>query len=406
MTPAHRPAGSSGRRRAAALLVAALAVGGVAGGGSVLALRTTAATTSAASSATAGTGTGGASGTTGSPVWWGGRGGWTEGGLGGVSGTSGSTDGTTSGTTSGASGGTTSGTTTSPTSTQLTGLVRIDSTLTDGEAAGTGMVLTADGRVVTNHHVVEGATSIRVTVMSTGRTYTATYVGGDATADVAVLQLQGASGLTPVTFAASAATTGQSVTAVGDAQGESTLTAAPGTVTALAQEIDVQGDDGTTHHLSGLVELAADIVPGDSGGAVYDAAGQVVAMNVAASSGTRDVTGYAIPAATVRQVVDEVVAGRASDTVALGYDGYLGVGLASDGSTTVYGVVAGGPVDGSGLAAGDTVTSVDGTSVSSGDQLRAAVTAHRPGDRVALTWTAPDGTTGSATVVLGTAPIA
>ena len=168
----------------------------------------------------------------------------------------------------------------------------------------------------------------------------------------------------------------------------------------------MQGDDGTSHHLTGLVEMAADIVPGDSGGAVLDSSGRVVAMNVAASSGTQDVTGYAIPAATVQQVVDEVVAGRSSSTVALGYDGFLGVGLAGDGSTTLAGVEQGGPADTAGLAAGDTVTSVGGTAVSTDAQLKAAVTAHRPGDRVTVTWTTSSGTTGSASVTLGTAPVA
>ena len=141
--------------------------------------------------------------------------------------------------------GQSSDTTSQATGTQIKGLVRIVSTLKyeGGEAAGTGMVLTSDGEVVTNHHVVAGATSVKVTVMSTGKTYQAKVEGTDATDDVAVLHLVGASGLSTITADTDGISVGSKVTAVGDANGTvSTLSAAPGRVLALRQSITTQSE--------------------------------------------------------------------------------------------------------------------------------------------------------------------
>ena len=113
----------------------------------------------------------------------------------------------------------------------------------NGEAAGTGLVLTSGGEVVTNHHVVAGATSIKATVMSTGRTYTAKLVGADSTADVAVIQLAGASGLDTVTTDSHAVSVGDAVTAVGDGNGTTDhLSAATGKVIATKQAITTQAE--------------------------------------------------------------------------------------------------------------------------------------------------------------------
>ena len=134
------------------------------------------------------------------------------------------------------------------TDSQLTGLVRIASTLKyqSGRAAGTGMILTSTGEVVTNHHVVEGPTHLRVTVMSTGPTYTATVVGTDAKDDVAVLQLENASGLQTVQPDTDGVSVGDAVTAVGDAGGgTSTFSAAAGDVIATGQNITTRASSGT-----------------------------------------------------------------------------------------------------------------------------------------------------------------
>jgi len=289
---------------------------------------------------------------------------------------------------------------------QSTGLVEISTTLEygEGEAAGTGIVIDGDGLVVTNHHVVEGATAIEVTDVTTGKQYHAKVLGYDASKDVAVLQLQNASGLATVTTHPGGASLGSLVTAVGDAGGDGgSLTAAPGEVTDLHHPIRVQDDiTGTDVRLRNLIEVSSDVVPGDSGGALLTADGDVVGMNVAASEGGGDVTGYVIPIGRVLRIADAILAGDEGGSVVIGGTPFLGVQLAN-GSAAIAGVVDGSPAAGLGLAAGDTVTSVDGARVSSADQLRSAVAAHQPGDAVTVAWTDGNGTvhSGRATLVDG-----
>ncbi|NHA00136.1 trypsin-like serine protease [Nocardioides sp. W3-2-3] len=291
---------------------------------------------------------------------------------------------------------------------QSAGIVQITSTLTDGTGAGTGLVLTSDGEVVTNHHVVEGATAIKVTDVSTGRTYTARYVGGDAVTDVAVLQLEDASGLTPADLSGDAAQVGDEITAVGDAGGDGgSLTASPGTVSALGQDITVESTDGSGGtELTDLIQMDAYVVPGDSGGAVLDSDGQVVGMNVAASSGSRQVVGYAIPIATVESVVRKIEDGDESGNVGSGYHGYLGVGLDPSATTPLVAQADGGlRRRGRGVAVGDTITKVDGVAVPTAEALQKAIAAKDAGDRVSLTWTGTDGRSHTATATLGEAPV-
>ena len=299
--------------------------------------------------------------------------------------------------------------TTEASASQSAGLVEITSLIDfgSGEAAGTGMVIGSNGIVVTNHHVVEGATAIRVRVVSTGRTYTARVLGTNAARDVAVLKLRGASGLTTVSTDSSGVPAGSDITAVGDAGGNGgSLTAATGTVTALHRAITVADDQtGQPRRLTDLIEIDADIIPGDSGGALLAADGDVVGMNVAASSGSSAITGYVIPIKRVLRIAAHVVAGQQTAKITLGYDAFLGVSLAGPG-TTLAGVLDGGGAASAGLAAGDTVTSVDGVRVGSASALKNAVSAHHPGDRVGVSWTDPSGTTHTATVTLGRAPVA
>ena len=212
----------------------------------------------------------------------------------------------------GATGTTSALDTTEASAEQSAGVVLVDSTLADGSAAGTGLVLAADGLVVTNHHVVEGATEVEVTVPATGESYAAEVLGSDAARDVAVLRLEDASGLAVVDTDITRLVPGAAVTAVGDAGGDGgSLTAAAGTVTAVGADITVSDEAGGSSRLWNLVEVDADIVPGDSGGALLDEDGEVVGMNVAASSGAADITGYAIPVARVLRVADAVVATQA-----------------------------------------------------------------------------------------------
>ncbi|MDH2412766.1 trypsin-like peptidase domain-containing protein [Nocardioides sp. CER19] len=292
---------------------------------------------------------------------------------------------------------------------ESTGVVLVD-TVVDygtGEAAGTGLVLTADGIVLTNHHVVADSTSITVTVPSTGREYVADVVGYDATDDVAVLQLEHASGLATVTTDTGGATTGQAVTAVGNAEGGGTLLAADGTVTAPSSNITVSDDQGGTESLSHLIQVNADVVSGDSGGALLDSDGEVIGMNVAASSGRADVTGYAIPIGTVLDLATRIIAGDTTGDIELGYDGALGVQLyGASGAPVVAGLVDNGAAADAGITTGSTITSFGGAEVTSIDQLSTAVAKHDAGDRVRVGWTDTSGQAHTATVTLGRAPVA
>jgi S1-C subfamily serine protease len=292
---------------------------------------------------------------------------------------------------------------------QLTGLVRISTTLKyqGGKAAGTGMILTSSGEVITNHHVVEGATRIRVTVMDTRQKYTATVVGTDAKDDVAVLQLTGASGLQTVQTDTTAVAKGDAVTAVGDAGGSpSAFTAAEGTVTATGQHITTHNQDGSeTEKLTGLIEISSDVISGDSGGATYDDQGAVIGMTTAASSGTNDIVGYAIPIGKVLSIADDLEQGIQNARYDYGTPAFLGVGLSGT-DTRVGDVFPGTPAAQAGVTAGDTVTALNGTPVHTAEALRHAVTAYSPGDRVTLTWTDQAGASHTATVTLMDGPVA
>ncbi|MCW2823368.1 MAG: septum formation initiator [Aeromicrobium sp.] len=300
---------------------------------------------------------------------------------------------------------------TDATSAQEVGLVYINTTLDygTGKAAGTGMVLTADGEILTNHHVVEGATSISVEVVSTGRTYGADVVGYDSTHDVAVLQLEGASGLTPVTTdTTEQVATGNSVTGVGNANGDGgAASAAAGTVVALDQAITVSSETGgAASRLTGLIEVDADIIAGDSGGALYDDDGEVVGMNTAASSGAANVTGYAVPIAQALSIADDIESGTVSDTVVIGNHGYLGISLSSQVTgALVAGVAQDSPAADAGIATGSTVTGLNGASITSADALSEAVSRLPVGDRATVAWTDNAGQAHTATLTLGGGPV-
>jgi S1-C subfamily serine protease len=266
------------------------------------------------------------------------------------------------------------------------GLVDIVSTLGDqgAQAAGTGMVVTSSGEVLTNNHVIDGATSIKATDIGNGRTYTAKVVGYDKSHDVAVIQLQGASGLTTVSFGDSSQVhVGQSVTALGNAGGKGgTPSVATGTVTALNQSITASDEgSGSSENLTGMIETNANIQPGDSGGPLVNRAGQVIGIDTAASgnsgssggsaqdpfggstqdpfggsiqdpfggstqdpsqqspssqspsSGQSQTQAFTIPINRALDIVGQIEAGNASSTVHIGATGFLGVELATPNSS-------------------------------------------------------------------------
>ncbi len=286
------------------------------------------------------------------------------------------------------------------------GVVVIDTVLQyqNARAAGTGMVLTAAGEILTNNHVINGATSISVTVASTGATYPATVVGTDPTDDVAVLQLSNASGLQTARLSTAAAWVGEPVVAVGNAGGTGTLTAASGTVVALNQSITASDESGgNTEQLSGLIETDAAVQPGDSGGPLYGPEGTVIGMDTAAASGGA-AQAYAIPIAAARAVAAQIEGGVDNATIHQGNPGFLGVSLEGAAGTTVAGVLPGGAAANAGITPGDTITSIGGTPITSPADLSSVLAAHGAGDRVTVTWTTATGSEESATVTLGAGP--
>lgn len=292
---------------------------------------------------------------------------------------------------------------------ESTGVVLVDTTVGYGTAkgAGTGLTITGDGIVVTNHHVVEGATSITVTDPSTGEAYAATVLGYDDVHDVAVLQLEDASGLSTVATDRDAATQGEEVTSVGNAEGQGSLSAADGTVTNPSTAITVNNEDGTASGLSDLIQTDADVVSGDSGGALLDEDGEVIGMNVAATSGSAEISGYAIPIDTVLDIAAQILSGEESGDVEIGGSAAaLGVQVDTTRSTLVVGVVEDGAAEAAGITEGSTITSVDGTAVAGIDDITSVLGDHEPGDEVSVSWTDAAGESHTATVTLGEGPVA
>ena len=206
-----------------------------------------------------------------------------------------------------------------------TGVVVINTNLRleDTWAAGTGMVLTSSGRILTNNHVIAGATTIRVAVPNTTHRYAARVVGYDIADDVAVLQLRSATNLGTVTIGSSATlAVGASVTAVGNSGASGRLISVRGRVIRLRRSITVQNDVGERHRLTGVIETNASLRPGDSGGPLLDSSGRVVGMDTAAAFGGN---AYAIPIATAARVTTQIVAGKASTRVHVGATAFLGI---------------------------------------------------------------------------------
>lgn len=297
------------------------------------------------------------------------------------------------------------------TAAQQKGIVTIVSVLKyqSAESAGTGMILTSGGEILTNNHVVRGATRIAVTVASTGRTYRADVVGTDPSDDVAVLQLRNAPRLATANIGDSSdVSIGDNIVGVGNAGGTGTLRASAGTVTALNQSITARDETGqNAEKLTGLIKVHAPIVSGDSGGPLYDANDQIVGMDTAASATQIvDHTAYAIPIDSAVAIADKIESGVETDTIHIGPPAFLGVSVHNGNGrgALVEGLLPGGPAADAGITPGSVVTAVDGKKVTSPDSLKARLQAYNPGDRATVTWTTRNGSSRSATVTLGTGP--
>lgn len=291
--------------------------------------------------------------------------------------------------------------------TVLPGVVDVDAYLASGTgyAAGTGMVVSASGLVVTNNHVVEGSTSFVVTEVESAQTFQADLVGVNAKDDVAVLQMVGASGLATVTFGdSSAVTPGQAVVAIGNAEGAGGAPSVTGgTVEAVGQTITA--DDaitGTKESLVGMIETDAETVPGDSGGPLVNEAGAVIGMVTAGAEGNGPTApinvSFVIPISTATTVASAIENEPAS---AQGLPGSLGVVATSSPEGAVATAISSeSPLPAVGFVVGDTITSVGGSALGPGISLGGVLQEFRAGQQVAVTWVDQAGALHSATVTL------
>ena len=350
------------------------------------------------------------------------------------------------------------------------GVVIINTTLqySSEQAAGTGMVINANGLVLTNNHVIENATKITATVAATGKNYLAKVVGYDVTGDVALLQLQDPSGLHAVPIGdSSQVKTGAAVVALGNAEGRSMIVRAPGQITGLNQTITASDQGGTVRSetLHGMFVTNADVVAGDSGGPLVNSAGRVIGIdtagNTVSSPQQQSVSGYAIPINTALSVARQIAAGRASSTIVIGYPPFIGiyVGQGTDSNpqdqaaqqqqqnngfggfgngfgngngsgnggtqgcytsdanlavpstiasvnsgTLVIGTICNSPAAAAGLTAGSVITGMDGQTVGSPESLSRIMSKLHPGDTVSVTWVTPSGQSKNGNLALTAGP--
>jgi len=289
-------------------------------------------------------------------------------------------------------------------------IVDINTTLGNGQAAGTGMIVSSTGEILTNNHVVAGSSSISVSIDGRSRSYSAHVVGVNVSQDVAVIQIDvSISSLPTVTFAdSSTLQVGDSVVAVGNALGRGGVPpATEGNVTALNQTITASEGRSSAETLSGMIQSDAPIYEGDSGGALVNTSGQVVGMITAGQaqgfrSAASDV-GYSVSSNTAVREVNRIRAHEQAADLTYGQVGYLGVSVqdATGSGALVVGVQTGSPAASAGLTAGSVITKIGGTTVTSSDSLGTAIRSHHPGDRVSVSWTTQAGASRSATVTLG-----
>jgi len=304
-------------------------------------------------------------------------------------------------------------------------------------AAGTGMVLNTSGLVLTNNHVIANSTAITATVPATGKTYHARVVGYDKTRDIALIQLQDASGLATIPVGnSSLVKAGQPVVAMGNAGGRGTVRVSAGQVTKLNLTITASDQEVSPapEILHGVIQTNADIVAGYSGGPLSDSGGVIGMDTAGGNSGyPRQAVGFAIPINTALSVARQIAAGRASSAITIGYPPFTGIftGAGSDPSprnqagqqaqqpfapspgsacsTTkadltapaaiapvssgalVEGTICGSPAARAGLGGGAVITAVNGQPVRSPDGLTGIMTRFHPGDTASVTWVSPSG---------------
>jgi S1-C subfamily serine protease len=331
------------------------------------------------------------------------------------------------------------------------GVVNITTTLSGGEAAGTGIVISSNGLVLTNNHVIADSTEVNVAIGGNdNNTHPAKVLGYDLADDVALIQIQGVSGLQTAPLGSSSTlSVGDAIVAIGNAGGKGgTPSVVTGNVTALHQQITASDQDGRNPEtLSSLVQVDADIQPGDSGGPLVDANAKVVGMDAAASSSNGGfgfgqfndgsgsaAQGYAIPIENALAIAKKIAAGDGGNNIHIGGNrGVLGVNV-QDNSTSsssssgngfggsgngnrsnsdngssgsgadVVGVQSGSGAESAGIQQGDVIVSLNGNTVTSASQLTHALVSYSPKDKVTIEWTDSSGGNHQASIVLGSGP--
>jgi S1-C subfamily serine protease len=326
--------------------------------------------------------------------------------------------------------------------------VDVDSTLqySDATAEGTGMVISADGLVLTNNHVINGATRVTVTMVTSGQSYRADVVGYDATNDVALLKLRNASGLKTITIGNSdKVRIGDAVLAIGNAGGRGGLpSTAQGIINAKNRTIQAS-DSGAnaSETLHGMLQTDAPIQEGDSGGPLVNASGAVIGMDTAANASSgfsqqpaAGTTGFAIPVNSALAIARQIATGQASATVHIGVAGFMGIkaadspqecqqsaagnggsgglggnggsgGLGGNGGSSgspgavVCQVYPGTAAASAGLAQGDVITAVNGTTIASSSTLTSALSSKHPGDRLTIKFLDANGNSQATVLTLG-----
>jgi S1-C subfamily serine protease len=341
------------------------------------------------------------------------------------------------------------------------GLVVINSKLQDdgadvSGAAGTGMIISSSGLVLTNNHVINATNGLTATAVATHKTYPARWLGYDKGSDIAVIKLEGASGLTPVPLGnSSAVKVGDDVVAMGNANGTGRITTVTGAITGLNEAVTAsdEGSGASAEHLTGMLQTDADIIQGDSGGPLVSTAGKVIGMDTASSSdvmASQENVGYAIPMNKAMTIAREIIAGRTGAGVRVGATGFVGVLVPSapDGAQSTQtgpraqlrqmeeseeqqGLGPGGsfymspsgclsntadagvpghialcqsPAAAAGLAAGDVITTAAGQQVSSPASLTSILAKVPAGKTVTIVWVIPDGQTVTHQITLAQIP--
>lgn len=290
-------------------------------------------------------------------------------------------------------------------------IVDINTVTSSGQASGTGQILTGDGEVLTNNHVVDGSTSISVVIAGKG-TFKAHVIGVARARDIALIEIEGVTGLPTITFAPSSSVkVGDPVIAIGNALGQGGApTVTTGNVTALHQTITASEGNGSSEQLTDMIQSDAPISPGDSGGVIVNSAGQVVGMITAGDvKGFRSQTStvsYSIPSDTAISYVNRIRSGAADAEIVYGQVGFMGVSVrdgAGSGAQVVT-VQPNSPADLAGIVPGAVISKVGGITIASSSMLGTAIRSHKAGDRVSVTWTDQRGTHTTTMTLAGVNP--